>query len=31
LRQHLGVAARATVVARYSVQANATNFLQLFT
>ncbi|RZK33736.1 MAG: glycosyltransferase family 1 protein, partial [Hymenobacter sp.] len=30
LRQHLGVAARATVVARYSVQANTSNFLSLF-
>ncbi|AMR27088.1 group 1 glycosyl transferase [Hymenobacter psoromatis] len=30
LRQKLGVAARATVVARYSVQANTTNFLSLF-
>jgi glycosyltransferase involved in cell wall biosynthesis len=31
LRQHLGLAARATVVERYSVQANTANFLQLFT
>lgn len=31
LRQHLGLAARATVVERYSVLANMTNFLQLFT
>lgn len=30
LRQKLGAAARATVVARYSVQANTTNFLSLF-
>ena len=30
LRQHLGVAARATVVERYSVQSNRTNFLGLF-
>lgn len=31
LRQHLGQAARATVVERYSVQANTSNFLRLFT
>lgn len=31
LRQHLGQAARATVVERYSVLANTANFLQLFT
>ncbi|RZK29284.1 MAG: glycosyltransferase, partial [Hymenobacter sp.] len=31
LRQHLGVAARATVVKRYSVLANKENFLRLFT
>jgi glycosyltransferase involved in cell wall biosynthesis len=31
LRQHLGVAARATVVKRYSVRANQENFLKLFT
>ena len=31
LRQRLGTAARATVVARYSVQANTANFLRLFT
>jgi glycosyltransferase involved in cell wall biosynthesis len=30
LRQQLGGAARATVVARYSVQANQENFLRLF-
>ena len=30
LRQQLGAAARATVVARYSVQANRANFLGLF-
>jgi glycosyltransferase involved in cell wall biosynthesis len=30
LRQKLGVAARATVVARYSVRANQNNFLRLF-
>lgn len=30
LRQHLGVAARATVVERYSVRANTSNFLSLF-
>ena len=30
LRQHLGQAARATVVERYSVQANTANFLRLF-
>jgi glycosyltransferase involved in cell wall biosynthesis len=30
LRQRLGVAARATVVERYSVQANTANFLALF-
>ena len=30
LRQHLGVAARATVVERYSVRANTPNFLNLF-
>lgn len=31
LRQHLGVAARNTVIERYSVLANKANFLQLFT
>lgn len=31
LRQQLGAAARATVVARYSVQANKKNFIRLFT
>jgi glycosyltransferase involved in cell wall biosynthesis len=31
LRQRLGQAARATVVERYSVQANTANFLRLFT
>ncbi|RZJ57545.1 MAG: glycosyltransferase family 1 protein [Hymenobacter sp.] len=31
LRQQLGAAARATVVARYSVQANTPHFLDLFT
>lgn len=31
LRQRLGVAARATVVAHYSVRANTANFLGLFT
>jgi glycosyltransferase involved in cell wall biosynthesis len=30
LRQHLGVAARATVVERYSVRSNQNSFLQLF-
>ncbi|TVT38273.1 glycosyltransferase family 4 protein [Hymenobacter setariae] len=30
LRQHLGKAARTTVIERYSVLANTTNFLQLF-
>ncbi|MFD1872250.1 glycosyltransferase family 4 protein [Hymenobacter bucti] len=30
LRQHLGLAARATVVERYSVLANTANFLSLF-
>jgi glycosyltransferase involved in cell wall biosynthesis len=30
LRQHLGLAARATVVERYSVRANTPNFLSLF-